>query len=513
MDGLKTGQERLAKGEITENQLQNWSGYTLGNYEGVGTKDPVTGSYKLFQPDAIAKYVDSYKSGEDIAKEMEPFVDGRKVTYTNGRYFITEGTEIKELPASFIQQAVGNKLMQDVQWQNYMRQSVLHATGMEPTAEELESYAFDSVGATIGQAFQRKDVKYERDMKNDSEYLLRLRRKWDIEDMEAAREPFRPETAPAGTLNTIFGQQSMRIPYETTVSAPLDPVFNVPGLAPSMQVRHNTNAFKDFATFADENAPKIEAMKGFYNQVKQRVLDNPKYKTDKDRNKGLATEWNAWLDSKTATLGATDIVLPKETLLSRTEDQWKGLLLGEATKIFEVKNGRVQGSANENIKRTKGKVIPLKFSAQGPELGIKFRDEESGKEYVAVGALDAVTNELKDVQNMFSPLLTGEVARTRLPAGPGAEMHVESSVGGTLDNPGLQLRFVELRRGKDGKLQRVPRGEITNPQRAGEWVNDLMISRSSNAMKSTNLHPNYTQYGDTKGLFDKKYVDQMDKIE
>ena len=469
--------------------------------------------------------MDSYKSGEDIAKEMEPFVNGQKVTYTNGRYFITEGTETKELPASFIQQAVGNKLMQDVQWQNYMRQSLLHATGRPPTDQELEDYAFDSVGATIGQAFQRKDTKYERDMQTDGYGLLNLRRKWDKEDREEARPRFEIETAPAETMNSIFGKSINRavdpggIKVDQRKWEELTPEEQAKrqqewrqGVDGIMSFSKSVNPDATFDAYTKLSTPKTAALVPFYNQMVTRVKNNTNYKTDKDRNAALHREWNNWLDGNIATLGATDPIMPKAYVQSKTEDQWKGLLLGQATKIFEIKNGRVQGSANEDIKKTTGKITPLKFSAQSPELGIKFRDEATGKEYVAVGASDRVTDELKDIQKLFSPAMNGETATIKLPSSGGSEMIVESSVGGTLDNPGLQLRFVEIGRNAKGQLVRIPRGGIDNPQQASAWINDLMTERTQNIMQATDLNPNFIDYGDSKGLYDRRYVDEVDVI-
>lgn len=44
----------------------------MGNYSGVGSKNPITGAFNQLVPESIAQNVDAYELGMDIAKELDP---------------------------------------------------------------------------------------------------------------------------------------------------------------------------------------------------------------------------------------------------------------------------------------------------------------------------------------------------------------------------------------------------------------------------------------------------------
>ena len=39
-----------------------------------------------------------------------------------------------------------------------------------------------------------------------------------------------------------------------------------------------------------------------------------------------------------------------------------------------------------------------------------------------------------------------------------------------------------------------------------------MTERTQNIMQATDLNPNFIDYGDSKGLYDRRYVDEVDVI-
>lgn len=56
-DATKEQRERLASGKITQAQYNLWYQNMMSGYTGVGTKDPVLGTYNQITPENIAEYV------------------------------------------------------------------------------------------------------------------------------------------------------------------------------------------------------------------------------------------------------------------------------------------------------------------------------------------------------------------------------------------------------------------------------------------------------------------------
>jgi len=422
---------------------------------------------------------------------LKPFVGEGEITTTNGRYFVTRGSKTEEIPHSLVKSVVSDKLMQDDKWQNMMFQKYKHI-GIDLTDNDLKSIA-DEYGNTLGNAFARKSVSTKYDMKNDSEYLLHLRESYrkKAKEEDNALSNFIPDTSPGLSKNTIFGQHKLPDPEAkganamtaagmlSTASGPIT------GLLGPLMIGTGANAKNardsNFDQYSANNAPTNPALKNYYDQLNREVKNSDKYKTDSERKKALYDKWTQ-LSSKMETQNTTDINLPTQFIESNNGN-WRQILAGGGTQIFEVNDkGQLVGSASSKVKKavqeSATEIRPSRLVAQGPQLGYSF--EVGGKKYVSVGTSDRMTDQMKDIQTLHSPLTTGEPAEVLMYDAQGKPFIIRSLMNEDPRNPGLKIEKREPLPYGESVLLEAHEGVNANTQ-----LNTLMRERAAEVIRAS----------------------------
>lgn len=122
VDALKRERERLAKGEIAQEQLESWANYTMLNYQGVGERDPITGSYNELSPESIARYVNGEEIAREAAKEIAAMEGGSETVNIGGQWLVKKGNKYEVIEPGLIQSVVERSLSNNPEYINYLRQ-------------------------------------------------------------------------------------------------------------------------------------------------------------------------------------------------------------------------------------------------------------------------------------------------------------------------------------------------------------------------------------------------------
>lgn len=185
---LKEEQERLKKKEIHADQISMWSNYTLGNYTGVGKKDPISGSYNILEPESIAEYVDPNAIVEDIFKNTpelerevgrERFENGLKI-YQKER---VKGKTFDQLQPAFKVGLTSNSKYMDYLSQNYKFQ------GVDPErSQEVAVNYVDAISNRWAQLKQYENRFDDQRVDRDPLYLQNLRHKQSMDRIKYSRQ-------------------------------------------------------------------------------------------------------------------------------------------------------------------------------------------------------------------------------------------------------------------------------------------------------------------------------------
>lgn len=110
---LKESQDLVEKGKALGEDFNLSNQYHMNNYTGIGEKDPVTGSYKYFQPETLSEYVNPDDIIQDVYKNFKPqkYEIGRTVFENGQQKHLTdtfEGISPDRLYPSFATALAGN---------------------------------------------------------------------------------------------------------------------------------------------------------------------------------------------------------------------------------------------------------------------------------------------------------------------------------------------------------------------------------------------------------------------
>lgn len=123
---LKNSQELIEKGKALGNDFNAAHEYEMSRYQGIGERDPNSGSFRNFNPETLAEYVEPDSIIQDVYKNFKPekFRTSRTIFDGNKRTQITEeheGILPERLYPSFSAALVSNpKFMQ------YLAQKAKH---------------------------------------------------------------------------------------------------------------------------------------------------------------------------------------------------------------------------------------------------------------------------------------------------------------------------------------------------------------------------------------------------
>lgn len=359
LDADEMEKERLAKGEINQNQYEFWRTHTMNNYKGAGTQNMLTGNYNILTPEQIAKYYDPTEIGMEIAKEMEPFALSMEVDQVSGDWIITTEEGIKVLPADYVRDVVGNRIMQHEGYRNYFDQ-MSKFTGSKL---DMEDYIFDSVAPTIAAAFQRQDISQRRSLKERGYGLARFKASLEESMM---RDLFGTSFAPAtqagdpSSFKPLDRSKGGFAPNKVTSSDVLTAYgTGEPGVYADEGAIKDAQNF-DYSKFAYTeraiNNPNVDA------QILQKVVEaNP-------REQGQSLEdYNNMIEAKYNQSGKQSEVFQNEVYT-----------LGEK-QSDALRNGLVVNALNSglaNVRPTKNGQVgqPMTFSEAIKRAGLKEKD-------------------------------------------------------------------------------------------------------------------------------------------
>jgi len=181
-EALKNERDRLAKGEITQQQFEALKNHIDTTYKGVAA-DPVTGAYNPTQIEPLATYVDSNKIVSEALDKLKPREQTRVTPKTNPA---TGQIELYKETVSAIDpmegyQAIQDALMQDDKFQAYWDQ-INRLTGTDPKAamqEVLYGYATSTIPARTGIFKQAQDLELHTNPLQLEELRFRNRVRFD----------------------------------------------------------------------------------------------------------------------------------------------------------------------------------------------------------------------------------------------------------------------------------------------------------------------------------------------
>jgi hypothetical protein len=234
-DAKKRELERLAKGEITQQQYAALMHWVDNSYTGIGEKDPITGSYNMLNVPALAKYVDE----DSIFKEVEKTVPWRKskvvkdVVGNDGRiHKITEEVEVRD--PQELSNAFQSALMNNDQYMEYMMQraDLVGEDLLSAIDGQVFNYQKNIIPAYSGYKNRSQGHELEEDpiatdyrrhrLALDLEREKQKNRK-ELKGMDLAAQNQMPELAVLNTVNTGYSKYK-EIPTEIDVPVPGGPM-------------------------------------------------------------------------------------------------------------------------------------------------------------------------------------------------------------------------------------------------------------------------------------------------
>lgn len=129
-DSKKRNQERLAKGDVTQELYQSAYDYFDKNYKGV--QKQADGTYSTASMPELAKSVDTLKAAREVVKDIKPRTvkENRRVDLGNGQYRM-DTVEVSQVDPTEVRNAVAGTIASNDEYINYAKQ-LAQFTGRDP---------------------------------------------------------------------------------------------------------------------------------------------------------------------------------------------------------------------------------------------------------------------------------------------------------------------------------------------------------------------------------------------
>lgn len=271
--------KRVGKADgITAAQLGDWHNYTMQNYTGVGEKDPITAAYKTLSPEAIAQYVDPYKLGFDVAKELDPTKYSSKYDEIKGKWIVTTKESGEILTDAEVQRAVKGRISTNKEYLNYLSQSAKFK-GQEYNEDYLNT-AINPIVNSLGEAFSVFNTEDEMGIKGNPYELVNARaraQKKIIKDLMGPRN-MEVRTSPGMPINAAFGKARLPDPSkpkgDDVVTDPRAGIMTVPRRKTEFNDIYQT--FDNYYQEGLRNVPPAltDAYNKLYEEVKEKNTKN-----------------------------------------------------------------------------------------------------------------------------------------------------------------------------------------------------------------------------------------------
>lgn len=119
---LKDSQDLVEKGKALGEDLNEAHAYEMNKYSGIGQRDPVSGSFRRFNPETLTEYVDPEKIAQSVADATKPItIKNSRTVFQNGlQTDITD--ELSGVTADRLHPAIQSALTSNPQYMAYVQQ-------------------------------------------------------------------------------------------------------------------------------------------------------------------------------------------------------------------------------------------------------------------------------------------------------------------------------------------------------------------------------------------------------
>lgn len=512
---LEAERKRIGK-DITADQLGSLMSWFNKEYQGIGTKDPVTGAYTgMMELPSIAKYVDVNdlvtEYGKEIIANKMKNVDPNNPQLgqwfqQNGKIWTKTSLGIEEVDPERVRSVIMQGLASNDEFINYAQQMSDFGS---PLDEQRLNMAINRGVETFGY----RNVEFDQDMKFDPYALFRYRqslRDQSLKNFLTRDIPVR--TMPGPIMNTRFGNL-----LKTTDPNPFTPTKGSgPGTAvpfaamgyegkedmynPDLSFGHN---YKTLYDKVSENSP---ALKGIAEDLYKEVARDPNLKTSKERWDAFAKKWDESLSNLQST-ATTAIGLPN-SYVDNMKTIWPQQ--ARAGQWYEIgKDGTTRLVDKEDLgsEFLGNPPLPVGIQSMGDKIGY-WIPASDGKQYIVAGVDDQLTAKLDPVMRLHSPLITGQEGKATLYDENGP-YQVRSSVA-LWEGTGEAYVRLDRYNPSTGKWIQVKYPDGTPVP--GEMVIDrLQRDAAGQIFRNSDLNQNVLRFGEATGAFDiPGYTDRIE---
>lgn len=491
-DRLKAERDRLAKGDITEKQLEWWQQNTLGGYTGIGEMDPVTGAYNVLDPENIAKYVNPDELLHEALGNIAAQEGGEEVVSIGGQWMVKNGTKYEVITPERVQSAVMGTLGNNPEYLNYVSQ-LAGWQGLDVKDTIMKDIT--SRAATMTNLYAKGNLWTTMDYKANQFALKQM-------GIDAIKNMMQPsgDTRPGFSQNSSLSQFTIPVPTGDAAEA-----FGR-GLAGPSFLSGN----KKGPTYGTTESPEEfwqetrrelpEHLREYYTATYVDVRKTPGYDqmSDLEKNKLLAEKFNEKIANKT--YAQTSIPLGQDFIQEYNTAWEAGDAIG--ANYYPIKSNGTLGEVRtgKQIQIDPKVTKPYKVDIIDGKVGLIISTEDG--EYLVdnTNAHDRITSNMKPVAVMREPLRTGEKIKDYVFNFPMVDPNTGQIAGYVPAKMDVDLDK-DLNRSTTitfpgGQRQVLDEGSTTNLEAV------LVGAASSNVHRGFSYSSPWQQKADTKGVGD-----------
>lgn len=386
---LEEERKRLAKGEITQRQLELWQETTLGGYKGIGEQDSITGAYNTLNPEDIAQYVNPDELLHEALKNLAAQEGGSETVSIGGQWLVKKGSKYEIIEPERIQNAVLGTLANNPQYLNY--------------ADQLARWAGSDPEAFINHDIQQRMATMQNIYAKDS--------RWSTMDVTA--NPFalkkmgidalKSMMQPGGDTRPGFDQSSELSRFKISATGNFRGVEGTyRGFTSALSPSVDPDAF-----WKQSRANLPEHMREFLTATYVEVRKTPGYDqmTSLQKNELLTERFNSKINEKSTAQTAIPLTgdFMEEYSTAWKAGDWQG------ANYYKIGSGNTLGQRTKAPRALDpSKHQPYKADVVDGKVGLVVT--VNGENYLVenTNAHDRITSNLMPVATFREPLRTGK---------------------------------------------------------------------------------------------------------
>lgn len=502
---LEAERKRIGK-ETTANQLGSMMNWFDQTYQGIGTKDPVTGSYTgMMELPSIAKYVDVNQLATDYGKEIvasklknvKP-TDAKLGEWfqQNGKIWTKTSLGIEEITPERVRKVIEQGLLSNDEFKNYVRQ--LSKFGSPVAEEDIQN----AIGRAVD-TFSYRNVEYDQDMRFDPDHISAFRQRLRDQSLQRFLNPQIPvNTMPGPAINSSLSNNKVSSLYGTAGETKVKgaPSAAYPGSTSSViykTPRNNASFGENYLNMYNILSKQSPALKPALENLRKSLDNNQSFKglSEQEKWQKFGEMWDNQID-RLQTVTTTTIQLPPTYIDNLSTiwpqqaraGQWYEIGKDGSTKLVEKKD-----LGEEMMNKP---PLPVAIQGMGDNIGM-WVPAPNGKQYIVTGTDDELSAVLKPIMDLHSPTITGKYGYADL-GSPEQSFHVRSSI----DLDAFGNAYIKLDRKDDkGKWVHV-KDDNNQPVRGEGLITQLQNQAAGEIFRNSDIHQNVLRYGENARLFD-----------